>query len=134
MFVNAPEELVCGLVETGTMRAIQFHGLETEEEITRMKRRFPDVPVIRAVSMKQGHELSRWDASDADYLLLDAGNGGTRAYLRPQPDYTGGDYPKALVPCGRNATGYGTGGRCVFSALWHRLQQRGRDGGMEGSG
>lgn len=36
VFVNAPEELVCGLVETGTMRAIQFHGLETEEEITRM--------------------------------------------------------------------------------------------------
>ena len=27
--------------------------------------------------MKQGHELRRWDASDADYLLLDAGNGET---------------------------------------------------------
>ena len=77
VFVNAPEELVCGLVETGTIRAIQFHGQETEEEITRTKRRFPDVPVIRAVSMKQGHELRRWDASDADYLLLDAGNGET---------------------------------------------------------
>lgn len=77
VFVNAPEEMVCDLVETGTIRAIQFHGQETEEEITRMKHRFPDVPVIRAVSMKQGHELSRWDASDADYLLLDAGNGGS---------------------------------------------------------
>ena len=77
VFVNASEEEICGLVEAGTIRVIQFHGQETEEEITRMKRRFPDVPVIRAVSMKQGHELSRWDASDADYLLLDAGSGGT---------------------------------------------------------
>lgn len=134
VFVNAPEELVCGLVETGTIRAIQFHGRETEEEITRMKHRFPDVPVIRAVSMKQGHELRRWDASDADYLLLDAGNGGTGHTFDHSLIYTGGDYPEALVPCGRNATGYGTGGRCVFSALWHRLQQRGRDGGMEESG
>ena len=37
----------------------------------------PDIPVIRAVSMKQDHELKRWDASEADYLLLDAGSGGT---------------------------------------------------------
>lgn len=77
VFVNAPEEMICGLVEAGTIRVIQFHGQETERTITRMKRRYPDVPVIRAVSMKQGHELGRWDASDADYLLLDAGNGGT---------------------------------------------------------
>ena len=71
------EKQTASIFETGTIRAIQFHGQETEEEITRTKRRFPDVPVIRAVSMKQGHELRRWDASDADYLLLDAGNGGT---------------------------------------------------------
>lgn len=77
VFVNAPEEMICGLVEAGTIRMIQFHGQETEEAITRMKRRFPDVPVIRAVSMKENHELRRWDASDADYLLLDAGSGGT---------------------------------------------------------
>ena len=42
-----------------------------------MKRRFPDVLLIRAVSMKENHELRRWDASEADYLLLDAGSGGT---------------------------------------------------------
>lgn len=77
VFVNAPEKMVCDLVEAGTIRAIQFHGQETEEAIIRMKRSFPDVPVIRAVSMKQGHELRRWDASEADYLLLDAGSGGT---------------------------------------------------------
>ena len=77
VFVNAPEEMICGLVEAGTIRAIQFHGQETEEAITRMKRRFPDVLLIRAVSMKENHELRRWDASEADYLLLDAGSGGT---------------------------------------------------------
>ncbi len=77
VFVNAPEEMICGLVEAGTIRVVQFHGQETEEAIVRMKRRFPDVPVIRAVSMKENHELSRWDASEADYLLLDAGSGGT---------------------------------------------------------
>ena len=53
VFVNAPEEMICGLVEAGTIRVVQFHGQETEEAIVRMKRRFPDVPVIRAVSMKE---------------------------------------------------------------------------------
>ena len=77
VFVNESEEIICRLVESGVIRAIQFHGQETEVEISRMKRRFPNIPVIRAVSMKQDHELKRWDASDADYLLLDAGNGGT---------------------------------------------------------
>ncbi len=77
VFVNAPEDVICTLVETGVIRMIQFHGQETEELISRMKKRFPQVPVIRAVSMKKENELHRWDASEADYLLLDAGSGGT---------------------------------------------------------
>lgn len=77
VFVNAPEDMICGLAEAGVIRAIQLHGQETEDTITRMKKRFPQIPVIRAVSMKQDHELHRWEASDADYLLLDAGSGGT---------------------------------------------------------
>lgn len=77
VFVNAPEKLIFGLLETGIIRMVQFHGQETEEEVARLKHRFPDVPVIRAVSMKQGHELRRWEMSAADYLLLDAGSGGT---------------------------------------------------------
>lgn len=76
VFVNEPEDSICRLVESGVIRVIQFHGQETEMQITRMKNRFPDIPLIRAVSMKQGHELKRWEESDADYLLLDAGSGG----------------------------------------------------------
>ena len=77
VFVNESEDIICRLADSGVIRAIQFHGQETEEQIHRMKNRFPDIPVIRAVSMKQDHELKRWDASEADYLLLDAGSGGT---------------------------------------------------------
>ena len=77
VFVNESEDIICRLADSGVIRAIQFHGQETEEQIHRMKNRFPDIPVIRAVSMKQDHELKHWDASEADYLLLDAGSGGT---------------------------------------------------------
>lgn len=77
VFVNESEDRICQLVESGVIRAIQFHGQETEMQITRIKSRFPEIPLIRAVSMKQGHELKRWEESEADYLLLDAGSGGT---------------------------------------------------------
>ena len=77
VFVNAPEDMICGLVEKGVIRAIQLHGQETEAIIARMKNRFPEVLIIRAVSMQEGHELHRWEVSEADYLLLDAGSGGT---------------------------------------------------------
>lgn len=77
VFVNAPEDDVARLAEQGVIRMIQLHGQETPELIERLHDRVPSVPVIRAVRMEPGHRLDEWQQSAADYLLLDAGAGGT---------------------------------------------------------
>lgn len=77
VFVNAPEDDVARLAEKGIIRMIQLHGQETPELIERLHDRVPSVPVIRAVRMEPGHCLDEWQQSAADYLLLDAGAGGT---------------------------------------------------------
>lgn len=77
VFVNAPEDDVARLAEQGIIRMIQLHGQETPELIERLHDRIPSVPVIRAVRMEPGHRLDEWQQSAADYLLLDAGAGGT---------------------------------------------------------
>lgn len=77
VFVNAPEDDVARLAEQGIIRMIQLHGQETPELIERLHDRVPSVPVIRAVRMEPGHRLDEWQQSAADYLLLDAGAGGT---------------------------------------------------------
>lgn len=77
VFVNEPEDVMVRLAEQGIIRMIQLHGQETPELVERLHDRLPSVPVIRAVRMEPGHRLDEWQQSAADYLLLDAGAGGT---------------------------------------------------------
>lgn len=79
VFVNAEENFICRLADQGIIRAVQLHGQEPPEYVHRLKQLLdsPDVPVIKAVSMTSGSSLDQWFSSEADYLLLDAGSGGT---------------------------------------------------------
>ncbi len=77
VFVNGQEYGICSLAEQGIIRMIQLHGQETPEQVLRLKRRLPSVPLIKAVRMELGHRLDEWQQSAADYLLLDADAGGT---------------------------------------------------------
>lgn len=79
VFVNDEEERICRLAGEGIIRMVQLHGQESLQYVSRLKQLLMPwkVPVIKAVSMVSEDSLTRWLSSDADYLLLDAGAGGT---------------------------------------------------------
>lgn len=78
VFVDSSMEEVLQLAESGTIDLIQLHGAQTSGYLHELKER-TSLPVIRAVCMTgqdAKEQLSIWDNSEADYLLLDGGNGG----------------------------------------------------------
>ena len=76
VFVNAPLELVAGLLEDGTLALAQLHGGEDEAYIREL-RQMTDKPLIQAFSIRTKADIERALQSTADYLLLDQGDGGT---------------------------------------------------------
>ena len=76
VFVNAPLELVAGLLEDGTLALAQLHGGEDEAYIREL-RQMTDKPLIQAFSIRTKADIERALQSTADCLLLDQGDGGT---------------------------------------------------------
>ncbi|MFI3313699.1 MAG: phosphoribosylanthranilate isomerase [Eubacteriales bacterium] len=79
VFVNAPIDTMAQLVEDEIIDLIQLHGQEGEQVITALKNRLPDTKIIKAISVKTAQDVEKWQDSQADYLLLDNGAGGTGA-------------------------------------------------------
>lgn len=80
VFVNEHEDTICRIVEQGGIRMVQLHGQERPEQVRQLKKRLSmvgEAAVIKAIRMEPGHRLDEWQQSEADYLLLDAGAGGT---------------------------------------------------------
>ncbi|MCD8121124.1 MAG: phosphoribosylanthranilate isomerase [Clostridiales bacterium] len=80
VFVNEEPERICRIVQAGIIRAVQLHGSEMPAYVNALKRRlesYGTIPVIKAVRMEPGVDLRLWERSDADFLLLDQGAGGT---------------------------------------------------------
>lgn len=76
VFVNAPLELVSGLLNDGTLALAQLHGQENEVYIRELKK-LTDKPLIKAFSVKTSEDIEKALQSPADYILLDQGSGGT---------------------------------------------------------
>lgn len=76
VFVNAPVELPARLLNEGIIALAQLHGQEDEAYIRQLKA-MTDRPVIRAFSIKTEADVKRAIRSEADYILLDQGAGGT---------------------------------------------------------
>ena len=79
VFVNEDIDKVIEQAKKQVIDVIQLHG---EEDVAYVKdlKKAVDVPIIKAISMtKQDarQQISMWEISDVDYLLLDSGNGGT---------------------------------------------------------
>lgn len=79
VFVNEDIDKVIEQAKKQVIDVIQLHG---EEDVAYVKdlKEAADVPIIKAISMtKQDarQQISMWEISDVDYLLLDSGNGGT---------------------------------------------------------
>ena len=76
VFVNAPKELVAELLEEGTIQIAQLHGQEDENYIRQLKT-MTDQLLIKAFSIKTEADIKKAIRSEADYILLDQGAGGT---------------------------------------------------------
>ena len=76
VFVNASMELVRSLLDDGTLAMAQLHGQENESYIAELKAH-TDKPVIKAFSIKTEEDVKSAIRSEADYILLDQGAGGT---------------------------------------------------------
>lgn len=76
VFVNESPEQVAALLNQGIIDIAQLHGKETESYIASL-RTLTDKPIIQAFRIADEADVERANASSADMVLLDSGNGGT---------------------------------------------------------
>ena len=76
VFVNAPPFLPAKMANEGTIRAIQLHGQEDAFYLQRL-RKLTDAPVIQAFSIATEKDVEAARRSEADWVLLGHGSGGT---------------------------------------------------------
>lgn len=76
VFVNAPVELPAQLLNEGTIALAQLHSQEDENYIRQLKT-MTDQLLIKAFSIKTEADIKKAIRSEADYILLDQGAGGT---------------------------------------------------------
>lgn len=79
VFVDAAIGDIAECVRRGIVRAVQLHGHEDCEYISRLKS-LADVPVIQAFVVRSASDLRRAEKSVADCVLLDGGTGGGAAF------------------------------------------------------
>lgn len=76
VFVNEDKEIIADLLDKHIISIAQLHGQETEDDICWIKRK-TKAQVVKAVSVHEKADITRWEDSSADYLLFDHGSGGT---------------------------------------------------------
>jgi len=76
VFVNEDAKQVKKLLKKGIIDIAQLHGQEDELYIRKLKAA-GNKPVVKAVSVQSEDDILVWEQSEADYLLLDNGAGGT---------------------------------------------------------
>lgn len=76
VFVNEPLCSIRALAEAGTIDVIQLHGDENNTYLSSL-RDITDKPMIQAFRIDSRQAFMRTLASEADYILLDNGGGGT---------------------------------------------------------
>lgn len=76
VFVDEEPEAVATWLSSGIVDVAQLHGEEDEAYIKKL-RELTDRPIIKAFSVKETHDIEKANDSMADFVLLDAGDGGT---------------------------------------------------------
>lgn len=74
VFVDEDAQRVAGLIDEGIIDMAQLHGHEDNAYIRKL-RSLADAPIIQAFVIASNQDVARAQASDADYVLLDAGRG-----------------------------------------------------------
>lgn len=76
VFVDEEPESVAVWLSSGMIDMAQLHGGEDEGYIEKL-RELTDKPIIKAFSVRSEGDIGRACESSADFVLLDAGDGGT---------------------------------------------------------
>ena len=81
VFVDADCSEILSLYDDGVIEIAQLHGLESEDYIKYLKENTNDgLKIIKAIEMSENEDLSEYDDSAADYLLLDSGKGSGKTF------------------------------------------------------
>ena len=76
VFVDEPVEQVVSLLESGVIGMAQLHGAESQAYVRELKSK-THAPIIQAFRIGSREDVQRAEESEADYILLDHGAGGT---------------------------------------------------------
>jgi phosphoribosylanthranilate isomerase len=76
VFVNEDPKTVAALLSQGVIDLVQLHGSEDEAYISAL-RALTDKPIIQAFRIDCAEDVDKAQRSTADFVLLDAGTGGT---------------------------------------------------------
>ena len=80
VFVDEPVDRVAEAVAAG-INAVQLHGNEDEAYLARLRGALPQgTPVVQAFRVRAAGDVERANASSADLVLLDAGQGSGRTF------------------------------------------------------
>lgn len=81
VFVDASQEEILKLFNRGIIEIAQLHGCENEDYIKYLKENTNnELKIIKAIEMSEAKDLSKYDNSHADYLLLDSGKGSGKTF------------------------------------------------------
>lgn len=80
VFVDPDIDFVAGLLKDGIIDVAQLHGKEDEDYISRLRSLAPGKLVIKAYKVRTPEDVTRANASSADYVLLDSGTGSGKAF------------------------------------------------------
>ena len=81
VFVDASPDEILTLFNSNIIEIAQLHGSENEEYILNLKEKTNGkLKIIKAIEMSNECDLSEYDNSDADYLLLDSGKGSGKTF------------------------------------------------------
>lgn len=81
VFVDANSKEILKLYNDNIIDIAQLHGNENEEYIKNLKEKTDyNLKIIKAIEMSETVDLSKYDNSLADYLLLDNGKGSGETF------------------------------------------------------
>ena len=79
VFVNQPAELVAELLNSNVIDIAQLHGKEDNDYIEQLKQ-MTTKKIWQAIIVRQEDDLDKAEASKADLVLLDAGQGSGQVF------------------------------------------------------
>ena len=79
VFVDEEIEVVADLLNKNIIDIAQLHGKEDNSYIAELRKK-TDKPVIKAFQVKSSEDVAEVESSDADYVLIDSGQGTGKAF------------------------------------------------------